>query len=118
MALTASLGLYGGRSLNPPPRESFFEAAKQSKNPYYLKYLEEFVKQRSIGSREISEFSPDDTTVEASLQPDLEPRGTQAHSSIKFSDMYAPWGAHPRGDYDAPGIYGGLPAEAGVVESH
>ncbi|KAJ5408307.1 hypothetical protein N7509_002190 [Penicillium cosmopolitanum] len=84
----------------------------------WLIWWPEFVKQRSIGSREISEFSPYDTTVEASLQPDLEPRDTQAHSSIKFSDMYVPWGAHPRGEYDAPGIYGGLPVEAGVVERY
>ncbi|KAJ5698285.1 hypothetical protein N7462_000290 [Penicillium macrosclerotiorum] len=71
-------------SLKPPPRESFFEAAKQSRNPFYLKYLEEFVKERSIGSNEISEFNPYDTTVEA----------------------------------NSPGIYGGLPVQAGVVEKY
>ncbi|KAJ9491242.1 hypothetical protein VN97_g1980 [Penicillium thymicola] len=69
IAITAILCDYKSlfRSLKPPPLESFFEAAKQSRNPFYLKYLEEFVRERSIGSREISEFSPYDTTMEASL---------------------------------------------------
>ncbi|KAJ5589468.1 hypothetical protein N7537_012146 [Penicillium hordei] len=105
-------------ALKPPPRESLFVAAKQSGNPFYLKFLEKFVKERSIGSREISEFGPYDTTLEASLQPDLEPRDTQAYSSITFTDMIVPWGVHPRGEWDAPGIYGGLPAQAGVVERY
>lgn len=46
IAITAILCDYKSlfRSLKPPPRESFFEAAKQSRNPFCLKYLEEFVK--------------------------------------------------------------------------
>ncbi|KAL2700879.1 hypothetical protein AAEP93_007698 [Penicillium crustosum] len=106
------------RSLKPPPRESFFEAAKQSRNPFYLKYLEEFARERSIRSREISEFSPYDTTIEASLQLDLEPRDSFAHSSIQFSDMVVPWGQHPRDEWGSPGIYGGQPADPGVVERY
>ena len=106
------------RSLKPPPRESFFEAAKQSRNPFYLKYLEEFARERSIRSREISEFSPYDTTIEASLQPDLELRDSFAHSSIQFSDIVVPWGQHPRDEWGSPGIYGGQPADPGVVERY
>lgn len=105
-------------SLNPPPRESYFEAAKQSRNPYYLQYLGEFVRERSIGTREISEFDPYETTKETSLEPDLEPRDYMAHSSIKFSDMAVPWGQHPRGEWDSPGIYGGLPVDPGIVERY
>lgn len=101
-------------ALKPPPRESLFVAAKQSGNPFYLKYLEEFVKGRSIESREISEFD-DDTSLEASLQHDLEPRATQAHSSINFSDMM---GVYPRGEWDTPSIYGGLPVQAGIVKRY
>ncbi|KAJ5685671.1 hypothetical protein N7536_008290 [Penicillium majusculum] len=101
-------------ALKPPPREFLFVAAKQSGNPFYLKYLEEFVKGRSIESREISEFD-DDTSLEASLQHDLEPRATQAHSSINFSDMM---GVYPRGEWDTPSIYGGLPVQAGIVERY
>ncbi|CAI7614964.1 unnamed protein product [Penicillium discolor] len=101
-------------ALKPPPRESLLVAAKQSGNPFYLKCLEEFVKERSIESREISEFD-DDTSLEASLQPDLEPRATQAHSSINFSDMM---GVYPRGEWDTPSIYGGLPVQAGIVERY
>ncbi|KAJ6178058.1 hypothetical protein N7519_008519 [Penicillium mononematosum] len=120
IAITAILCDYKSlfRSLKPPPRESFFEAAKQSRNPFYLKYLEEFVRERSIGSRVISEFGPYDTTVEASLQPDLEPRDSFAHSSIQFSDMVVPCGQHPRDEWDSPGIYGGQPADPGVVERY
>ncbi|KAF3392436.1 hypothetical protein F1880_008907 [Penicillium rolfsii] len=120
IAITAILCDYKSlfRSLKPPPRESFFEAAKQSRNPFYLKYLEEFVRERSIGSRDISEFSPCDTTVEASLQPDLEPRDPSAHSSIQYSDMAVPWGQHPRDEWGSPGIYGGQPADLGVVERY
>lgn len=120
IAITAILCNYKSlfRSLKPPPRESFFEAAKQSRNPFYLIYLEEFVRERSIGSREISEFGPYDTTVEASLQPDLEPRDSFAHSSIQFSDMIVPWGQHPRDEWGSPGIYGGQPADPGVVERY
>jgi hypothetical protein len=120
IAITAILCDYRSlfRSLKPPPRESYFEAAKQSRNPFYLKYLEEFVRERSIGSREISEFSPYETTVEASLQPDLEPRRSVAKSSIQYSDMIVPWGQHPRDEWDSPGIYGGLPADPAIVENY
>ncbi|KAJ5514787.1 hypothetical protein N7463_004339 [Penicillium fimorum] len=120
IAITAILCDYKSlfRSLQPPPRESFFEAAKQSRNPFYLKYLEKFVREHSIGSREISEFGPYDTTMEASLQPDLEPRDSFAHSSIQFSDMVVPWGQHPRDEWGSPGIYGGQPADPGVVERY
>ena len=101
-------------ALKPPPRESLFVAAKQSGNPFYLKYLEEFVKERSIESREISEFD-DYTSLEASLQPDLEPRATQAHSSINLSDVM---GVYPGGEWNTPSIYGGLPVQAGIVERY
>ncbi|KAJ5170924.1 uncharacterized protein N7500_003707 [Penicillium coprophilum] len=120
IAITAILCDYKSlfRSLKPPPRESFFEAAKQSRNPFYLKYLEEFVKEHSIGSKEISEFGPYDTTVKASLQPDLEPRDAFAYSSVQFSDMAIPWGQHPRDEWGSPGIYGGQPVDPGAVERY
>ncbi|KAJ5801018.1 uncharacterized protein N7518_003086 [Penicillium psychrosexuale] len=105
-------------ALNPPPRESYFEAAKQSRNPYYLQYLGDFVRERSIGSGKISEFDPYDTTKKISLEPDLEPRYFLTHSSVKFSDMAVPWGQHPRGEWDSPGIYGGLPVDPGIVERY
>ncbi|CAG7937258.1 unnamed protein product [Penicillium salamii] len=106
------------RSLKPPPRESYFEAAKQSRNPIYLRYLEEFVRERSISSKVISEFTQYDTTVEVSLQSDLEPRDAFAYSSIQFSDMVVPRGQYPRDEWNSPGIYGGLPVDPGIVERY
>lgn len=108
IAITAILCDYKSlfRELKPFPRESYFEAAKQSKNPIYLKYLDEFVRERSITSKEISEFNQFETTVEVSLQPDLEPRDAFAHCPIKFSDMVVPRGQYPRDEWNSPGIYG------------
>jgi hypothetical protein len=114
IAITAILCDYKSLfwSLKPLPHESFFEAAKQSRNTFYL------VRERSIRSRETSEFGPYNTTWETSLQPDLEPRDSSAHSSIQFSDMAVPWGQHPRDEWGSPGMYGGQPADPGVVERY
>lgn len=51
IAITAILCDYRSlfMSLKPSPRESFFDAAKQSRNPFYLKHIEEFFRERSIG---------------------------------------------------------------------
>lgn len=106
------------KELRPPPRESFYEAAKQSRNPYYLNYLNEFVRVRSIDSREILQFDQFDTTVETSLQPDLEPRDHLVHSSVEFSDMIIPWGQHPKDEWGSLGIYGGQPADPSAIERY
>ncbi|KAJ5653053.1 hypothetical protein N7490_000056 [Penicillium lividum] len=119
IAITAIICDYKSlfRSLKPTLREPF-EAVKQSRNPLYLRYLEGFVRERSIESREILEFGPYNTTVEASLQPDLEPRNPFPYSSIQFSDMDVALGQHPRDEWGFPGIYGGQPADPGVVERY
>ncbi|KAJ5818248.1 hypothetical protein N7474_003839 [Penicillium riverlandense] len=106
------------QQLKPPPLESLFVAAKRSENPFYLKYLEECAGGRSIEDPEISDFNDFDA-IESSLKIDLEPRNSDAYTSIEFSHIYVPWGEPPR-DYSGspPGIYGGLPAQAGSVERY
>ncbi|CAG8199224.1 unnamed protein product [Penicillium salamii] len=104
--------------LKPPPLESLFVASRRSENPLYLKYLEEHAGGRDIEDPEISNFNDFDA-VESSLRIDLEPRNSHAYTSVGFSDMHVPWGEPPR-DYTGspPGIYGGLPAQAGNVERY
>ncbi|KAJ5547651.1 hypothetical protein N7513_004885 [Penicillium frequentans] len=48
----------------------------------------------------------------------MEPKDNGAQSSIESSNMIVPWGMRPRGEWDTPGIYGGLMAQAGVVERY
>lgn len=106
------------QQLKPPLLQSLFVAAKRSKNPLYLKYLEGCLGRRDMECPEFSNFNDFDA-IESSLKLDLEPRNSHAYTSVGFADMYVPWGEPPR-DYTGspPGIYGGLPVQAGNVERY
>lgn len=101
--------------LKPAPLESLFVAARRSENPLYKDL--EGAGGRDIEDPEISNFNDFDA-IESSLQIDLEPRRCDAYSSVGFSDMYVPWGEPPRDYRGFSGIYGGLPAQAGIVERY
>ncbi|CAG8933970.1 unnamed protein product [Penicillium salamii] len=106
------------QQLKPPPLESLFVAARRSENPFYLKYLEACAGTRDMEDPEISDFNDFDA-VESCLKIDLEPRNSDAYTSVGFSQMYVPRGEPPQDQVGSPpGVYGGLPAQAGTVERY